>query len=444
MDSKQEKNKKDIIEEYVISVIFCLNLVGVVVLFFLFEIEGKFDTIIKVISGGLGGISGGMFIFFKSLVKFLNNEEKFKNVSFRQVLRKPPLNILNFLIFMGLLLVFGHKYFHEVSVKLYIENEFNKTPIGKVLIDQSANSIKDWISIQLKPGMKSPNEKYITKKDTIYFSLKPGKHSLTFTGDGYYEIQDSIYVPLFRHKNIYREIPVKSKKGTLHFKITPNDAVNSILEIDDSKKRIEPVKVQVVGNEYTTENLFVGEYGYKVSHQWYKEMSGRAVVEFNDTNDVEVLMTRESSGIRIKLDSESDYQDVGVFLDRQYREEYILGDVLEIRDFDTHLVELKDLENFTFYYSSHVSLSANELELVKTLECHLTPQPISYVEFYCRNSAEGEIFIDGQWRGSLDSYEGSIFLPVFDGYRDIKIGKWKSTIKFPVIGNYVEINKCGE
>lgn len=447
MDSEQEKNKREIIKEYGISIIFCLNLVGAGILFFLFEIEGTFDTIIKGISGVLGGISGVMSLFFKSLVKSLNSGEKLKNVSFHRILMQSPLKILNIILFIGLLLIFYHKYFHEVRVELYIKNEFDQIPKGEALIEQSATLTRDLIFLPLEPDMVISEERYKVIKNTIIVSLKPGKYSLTFTGDGYYEIQDTIYVPLFRYTKIPEYYTCHYKKGKLSFKILPEDVNNPLLEIrsmDTPIRLSEPISVRVIGNEFTTDSLRFGKYRYTVSHQWYEKQSGTKNVTKADIDTVPIQMKPESSGIRIVLDSESDQKNIGVFLNRQYKGKYTPGNVLEIKDFDTHLVELKDLEDYTFYYSSYVSLSPKDLE--KTLECHLTPQPISYVEFYSNSSgyAGQGIFVDGQYRGSLDSYEGSIFLPVFDGYRDVKIEDWKRTIKFPVIGNYVEIKKAEE
>jgi len=411
------------LKKYELSIfryLFIVNFLGVVILLLIFS--DKLDIISKVVSVVWGAAS--------LLLTSLGWKKKSNELSLEQVLMLPPMKRLNVVILLGLLFIYQQIWFQEIPAKLVFINEH-----GQGVTEKNILEINNLELIDIENSVATPNLKY-------------GINYISFAGDGmgnYLNMKDTIVVPLFSYIPFLRARPIERryycrfKKGIAQFDLNVS---NSTIEINPDTVRypgMSSFTINNFGKTFITDSLPIGKYSYKISHEWYRDISGIFSVNFKEIARPPLRLKPINSGIHLDIDYDYDLGQLELYLDHSYKPDIqlISNPFIPISDFKQYFIELKDLNHF-YYYSTYYALSKPGIEYLK---CHLTLQPVSFVKFYSTDFAGFDIYIDDKHRGSLDQDIGSILLPVFDGTRKIRISDWERTIKFPVIDNYIEINK---
>lgn len=399
--------------------LFIVNFLGIIILLFIFS--DKLDTISKVVSVVWGAVS--------ILLTSLGWKKKSNELSLAQVLILPPMKILNVVISLGLLFIYQQIWVQKIPAKFTLINEHAQGVSGKDVLEINDRELTD-----IEDGVAKPILKY-------------GDNYISFAGDGshYLNIKDTIVVPIFsyipflRNKPIEKKYYCRFKKGIVQFDLNVS---NSTIAIYPDTVRYPGMSAFTKNNlqeTFLTDSLPVGKYNYKVTHDWYRVASGSLTVAFKKTVRLPLQLRAIQSGIHLDIDYDYDLSQLELYLDHSYKPEIqlISNPAIPISDFKQYFIELKDFNHF-YYYSTYYALSKPGIEYLK---CHLTLQPVSFVKFYSADFAGYDIYIDDKNRGFLDQDIGSALLPVFDGTREIRVGNWERTIKFPVIDNYIEINK---
>ena len=397
------------------SVVFVLNFIGMIALLFILELDEQLAVVTKVISAVWSAAA-----FLLGLLGWKKEESR---LSLPEVLVRLPMKILNTVVFVSLIATFYIKFFYTTPVSIKIQNEYGE----EVLEGISINGISG-------ATQHLPNGEY-----AVFFANSLYEEENTTLG--------KIYVPLLRNAPITKTYRCHLKKGALKFNLHQQHTRLEVypVEIKASVKDLKSHSYEPYETEFVIENLLEGKYGYRASNEWAETTSDTVEVKFPDTTLIELDLKPKESGIRIKVDyrkgnikPDNLQRKLRYFWDRSYLEQYS-GQTLEffipLQDYQQHLIEIKYYDE-NLYYGNLVGLTRPG---TITLECPLEIYPISIVDFYGPKHPDAAVYIDGENRGSLDHLEYTISLPVFDGFRNVKVGNWEQMIRFPTLDNYVEI-----
>jgi hypothetical protein len=401
-------------EEVLFTILFFINIFGTAFLCWILGFGDHLDSFVKVISAVWAGAS----IILGSL-GFKRNENGLK---LGKVLVLWQMKILNILVIAILVYFSYQKYFHEITITLEFKNEYGELVQEGVLFNQFATTSLD---------------------------LTPGTYEVKFENRSYKEsgqINDKIYVPLIWGKPFTRKYQINLIRGAIEFKNLPiNFPDETMLEIVADNKKIDKIEKTITESSVVVGNLPPGNYRYNLLNQWIESEPKKVKIFTKDTIPISVNFKTLDSGFIINIDKTNIPEDklrnssgYSVILDNSLEAQYSwtkLNFKIEIKDKKNYFLEIKDVEN-ELYYSENLALSEVRVD---NIECKMTTPQLSFVEFFAPYYKGKLVTVDGEERGNLDSKVGTIVLPIFDGYRKIKIGVWERLIRFPVLDDYIEV-----